>query len=57
MLHLRGLGAGEKVGPVALAVFGLGVEVGLGVETLGALRVLLVARPLYPRAAPELLVG
>jgi hypothetical protein len=57
MLHLRGLGTSEEVGPVALAVFGLGVEVGLGVEALGSLRVLLVARPLYTRTAPELLVS
>ncbi len=49
-------GSGEQVLPVRLAVIGIGPEAAIGVEALGTVRVLVVARPLDPRAPPELLV-
>jgi hypothetical protein len=48
-LHLRDGRAGQEVVPVGLALFGLGYEVAVGV--------LVVAGPLYPGAAPGILVG
>src|SRR5215204_7717985 len=57
MLHLRALRARQEVAAVGLAIVRLGVEVAVGVETLGAVGVLVVARPLDAAAIPELVVG
>src|SRR5215216_3289197 len=57
MLHLRTLRARQEVAAVGFAVVRLGVEVAICEETLGAVGVLLVARPLDAAAIPELVVG
>src|SRR5215203_4277267 len=57
MLHLCALRSRQEVAAVGLAVVRIGVEVAVGVETLGAVGVLLVARPLDAAAIPELVVG
>src|SRR5829696_1202351 len=57
VLHLRAFRARQEVAAVALAIVRLGVEVAVGVETLGAVGVLVVAGPLDAAAAPELVVG
>src|SRR5829696_4554562 len=56
VLRLGALRARQEVAAVGLTVVGLGVEVAVGVETLGAVGVLLVARPLDAAAGPELVV-
>jgi hypothetical protein len=57
VLHLRVLRARQEVAAVGLAVVRLGVEVTVGVEALGAVGMLVGARPLDAAAAPELAVG
>src|ERR687890_284313 len=57
VLHFRALRPRQEVAAVGLAVVGLGVEVTLGVETLGAVGVLVVAGPLDTAAISELVVG
>src|SRR5215212_2806630 len=51
VLGLRVGRAREQVLPVSLALFGSGVEISVGVEALGAFRMLFVARPLDARTA------
>src|SRR5215203_5960928 len=57
VLHLRAFRARQEVAAVGLAIVRLGVEVAVGVETLGAVGVLVVTRPLDAAAIPELVVG
>ena len=57
MLHLRVLRARQEVAAVSLAVVRLCVEVTVGIETLGAVGVLVVTGPLDAAAIPELFVG
>src|SRR5215217_6854048 len=57
VLHLRALRARQEVAAVSLAVVRLCVEVTVGIETLGAVGVLVVTGPLDAAAAHELVVG
>jgi hypothetical protein len=57
VLHLRALRTRQEIAAVGLAVVCLGNEVAVGVETLCALGVLVVAGPLDAAASPELIVG
>src|SRR5215210_2834396 len=57
VLHLRALCTCQEVAAISLAEVRLGIEVAVGVETLCAVGMLLVARPLDAAANPELVVG
>jgi hypothetical protein len=57
VLHLRALRARQEVAAVGLAVVRLGIEVTVGIETLGSVGIRPIAGPLDAAAVPEFAVG